>query len=113
MPLSIDRINSKTITVGIVGLGYVGLPLSLVFAEADVKVIGFDIDDSKISSIKAGRSYIKHLAHDRLQKVIENGKFSATTAFAQIAQCDAVIICVPTPLDHHLEPDLSYIIHTT
>lgn len=113
MPLSIDRIRSKNITVGIVGLGYVGLPLSFVFAEAGVKVIGFDIDQTKISSIHAGRSYIKHIDHGRLEGLVKTKIFTATSDFSQIAQCDAVIICVPTPLDHHLEPDLSYIIHTT
>lgn len=113
MPLSLDRIKNKNITVGIVGLGYVGLPLSFVFAEADVNVIGFDIDESKIASIHACRSYIKHIDHGRLEAVVKKGTFTATNDFSQIALCDAVIICVPTPLDHHLEPDLSYIIHTT
>ena len=83
MPLSIDLINSKNITVGIVGLGYVGLPLSFVFAEANVNVIGFDIDETKISSIHAGRSYIKHIDHGRLEGLVKNGKFTATSDFSK------------------------------
>lgn len=112
MPISLDKIKKRSITVGIVGLGYVGLPLSLVFAEAGVSVIGFDVDQSKINAIREGRSYIKHLNHGRIQQSVEAGKFSATNDFAHIANCDAVIICVPTPIDHHMEPDLKYITNT-
>ncbi len=110
MPLTLDRIQSKSCTVGIVGLGYVGLPLALVFAEAGFRVIGLDIDPAKPKAIAEGRSYIKHIAAERLVKV--RGRFTATTSFAQAAQCDAIIICVPTPLDHHLEPDLRFITDT-
>lgn len=112
MPISLDKIKTRSVTVGIVGLGYVGLPLSLVFAESGIKVIGFDIDHSKIDAIRQGRSYIKHLNHGRVGEAVGAGKFSATADFAEIALCDAVIICVPTPIDHHLEPDLKYIIST-
>lgn len=113
MPLSIDGIRSKTITVGIVGLGYVGFPLALVFAEADISVIGFDIDQTKVDAINAGSSYIRHINHGRLQAAKTSGKLTATSNFQTVKACDAVIICVPTPLDHHLEPDLRYIIQTT
>ncbi|MBS4167785.1 nucleotide sugar dehydrogenase [Parachlamydia sp. AcF125] len=112
MPISIEKIKSKQITVGIVGLGYVGFPLSLVFAEANVRVIGFDIDENKISAIQEGKSYIQHFNHGRLQKVRENNRFTATSNYDQIRNCDAVIICVPTPLDHHLEPDLRFVVKT-
>jgi len=112
MPITIDRIRSKDVVVGIVGLGYVGLPLSLVFAESGVKVIGFDIDPAKISSIAQGNSYIRHINHGRLRKTCESGLFQATADYALVKECDAVIICVPTPLDHHLEPDLRYITET-
>jgi len=111
MPITIDRIKEKKITIGVVGLGYVGLPLSLVFANAGVKVIGFDIDPSKIAAIAAGKSYIRHIHADQLKKAKDF--FHATADFKQIAQCDAVIICVPTPLSHNLEPDLHFIIDTT
>jgi UDP-N-acetyl-D-glucosamine dehydrogenase len=112
MPISIDRIRTKEITVGIVGLGYVGFPLALVFAEAGVTVIGFDIDETKISAIAEGRSYIRHINHGRLQDTRKSQRLSATADYQQIAKCDAVIICVPTPLDHHLEPDLKFIVQT-
>lgn len=112
MPITIEKIQARKVTIGIVGLGYVGLPLSLVFAEAGIKVIGFDIDPSKIEAISEGRSYIKHLNHGRVGEAVNAGVFSATADFSQIAHCDAVIICVPTPIDHHLEPDLKYIVST-
>lgn len=109
-PLTIDRIKTKQITVGIVGLGYVGFPLALVFAEAGVKVVGFDIDEHKISQINQGTSYIHHINEERLLRVKK--KIKATTDYSFVVECDAVIICVPTPLDHHLEPDLRYIVET-
>ena len=111
-PLTVERIRAKNITVGVVGLGYVGFPLSLVFAEAGVKVIGFDVDKSKVDSIKAGRSYIKHIDHGRLKKAEITQKLTTTIDFKSISSCDAVIICVPTPLDHHLEPDLRFVVDT-
>ncbi len=112
MAITKERIKSKQVTLGVVGLGYVGYPLSLVFVEAGVRVIGFDIDDSKITAITNGVSYIKHINHGRLQKALATGLFHATSDFSQVANCDAIIICVPTPLDAHLEPDLHYIIDT-
>jgi len=113
MPLTLERISKKQITVGIVGLGYVGFPLSLVFAEAGVKVIGFDIDASKIAHIAEGKSYIRHINHSRLQKALAGKLFAATNDYKRVAECDAIIICVPTPLDHHLEPDLRFIVETS
>lgn len=113
MPITIDRICAKEVTIGIIGLGYVGFPLSLVFAEAGVRVIGFDIDKNKISAIEKGESYIRHINHGRLQFARENYRFTATADFQHIKDCDAIIICVPTPLDHHLEPDLRFIVQTT
>lgn len=111
MPITIDRIKDKKVTVGVVGLGYVGLPLSLVFADSGVKVIGFDIDMNKISAIAENRSYIKHISSERMKNA--SSLFRATADFKEIANCDAVIICVPTPLDHHLEPDLRFIVDTS
>lgn len=113
MPISIDRIRAKEITVGIVGLGYVGFPLALVFTEAGVNVIGFDIDQSKITAIAEGKSYIRHINHGRLQEAVKSKRLTATSDYRQISKCDAVIICVPTPLDHHLEPDLRFIVETS
>jgi UDP-N-acetyl-D-glucosamine dehydrogenase len=112
MAISIERIRAKEVTVGIVGLGYVGFPLALVFAEAGVNVIGFDIDKSKITAITSGESYIRHINHGRLQAAVKSTRLKATTDYRHVADCDAIIICVPTPLDHHLEPDLRFIIQT-
>lgn len=109
MPLTLDAINQKNVTIGVVGLGYVGLPLSLVFAKEQVRVIGFDIDKEKIALLEKGHSYIRHLEGAMLQEALKYGYFTATAAFQGIASCDAVIICVPTPLNSSLEPDLSYI----
>lgn len=105
------RIQSKTFRVGIYGLGYVGLPLALRFSEVGVQVIGFDIDEEKIRMINAGQSYIERLTSDRIQQAREQG-FEATTDFARTSEADALIICVPTPLNRHREPDLSFIVNT-
>lgn len=110
MPISLDRIKKREITIGVIGLGYVGLPLSLVFSEAGIKVIGFDVDKNKILSLAEGRSYIKTIDQNRIQKANNEKRFQATTDYSQVAQCDAIIICVPTPLDHHLDPDLHFIV---
>ncbi len=110
MPLTRERIAAKSCTVGIVGLGYVGLPLGLVFAEAGFRVLGLDIDQAKIDALAKGESYIKHITASRVQAAA--GRLTATTDFSRVAECDAVIICVPTPLDHHLEPDLRFITDT-
>jgi len=98
--------------LGVVGLGYVGYPLSLVFAEENVRVIGFDIDHRKVEAINRGKGYFTHLNSHRISEVVEAGFFSATNDFHQIAECDAVIICVPTPLNLHLEPDLRFVTNT-
>jgi UDP-N-acetyl-D-glucosamine dehydrogenase len=112
MPLTHQRIEEKQAVVGIVGLGYVGFPLSLVFVESGFSVIGFDVDQRKIECIQKQESYIHHINHERLQKACNTRRFRATDDFKSIQECDAIIICVPTPLDHHLEPDLSYIVQT-
>ena len=106
MPLSAARIEDKSICVGIIGLGYVGLPLSLAFAAAAVRVLGFDVDQSKIDQLSAGRSYLEHIDDAAIAAATT---FEATTDFSRVAECDAVLICVPTPLDAHLQPDLHFI----
>lgn len=113
MALTLEGIQEKQATVGIVGLGYVGYPLALVFSEAGFPVIGFDIDKDKVTRFNKGDSYIKHINHGRLAKAIATGRISASNDFSRIAECDAVIMCVPTPLDEHLEPDMRYIEETT
>lgn len=112
MTLTIENIQDKKAKVGIIGLGYVGLPLSLVFVESETKVIGFDIDESKINAIHKGKSYIKHIHNDRLEAAMKTHRLEVTNDFKKIAECDAIIICVPTPLNQNLEPDLNYIIDT-
>ena len=98
--------------IAVVGLGYVGLPLSIQFARSGVEVLGLDIDESKVTAINEGRSYIRHIDGGAIGELIEAGKFSASTEFKRAAECEAILICVPTPLDHHREPDLSYVIKT-
>jgi UDP-N-acetyl-D-glucosamine dehydrogenase len=107
------KIESHDALVGIIGLGYVGLPLALCFAEKEFNVLGFDIDPEKIEKLKTGVSYIKHLDQDRINSAVEAGLFDATTDFNRLAQCDAILICVPTPLGAHKEPDLSYVENST
>lgn len=107
----LQKINGKTASIGIIGLGYVGLPLALRFVEAGFRVTGFDIDESKVNALNEGRSYIAQIPAERVAKAI-SGKFSATSDFAVISLMDAVIICVPTPLGSHREPDVSFIVNT-
>jgi UDP-N-acetyl-D-glucosamine dehydrogenase len=109
----IEKFNNKTAVIGIVGLGYVGLPLMLRFVEMGYKVLGIDIDEAKVSSLNAGRSYIEHIPAEKIAHAVRSGSFSATTVFAASAQADALILCVPTPLNKYREPDLSYVLDTT
>jgi UDP-N-acetyl-D-glucosamine dehydrogenase len=95
--------------VGIIGLGYVGLPLLLAYARRGLHVVGFDIDPQKPAAILAGRSYIKHISGESVAEALASGLVDATVDFSRVAETDAVILCVPTPLDQHLAPDLSYI----
>ena len=106
-----ERIARKTAVVGIYGLGYVGLPLALRFAEVGLKVIGFDIDAAKTAQLNSGQSYIERITPALIQRARQQG-FEATTDFARTPEADALIICVPTPLDAHREPDLSFIVNT-
>ncbi len=105
----LNKIHNKEIVVGIIGLGYVGLPLAVGFAEAGIKVIGFDKDPTKIDRINDGKNYIKDVRDAALKEVVENVTFLATVDFSQIKQCDALLICVPTPLDKFKKPNMDYI----
>ena len=107
-----ELVDSGRAHVGVIGLGYVGLPLALVFAEAGLRVTGFDVDPAKVAAIAAGRSYIKHIGPERVAASGRDGRFRATADFDLLAECDAVLICVPTPLGPHREPDNSYIHRT-
>jgi UDP-N-acetyl-D-glucosamine dehydrogenase len=107
----IEKLNKRSAVIGIVGLGYVGLPLMIRFAEEGFKVIGIDIDESKVSKLNAGKSYIEHIPAEAIRRSRKAG-FRATANFADAKKADALIICVPTPLDNHREPDMSYVIGT-
>ncbi|HEY4730686.1 MAG TPA: nucleotide sugar dehydrogenase [Myxococcales bacterium] len=112
-PTLLDKILAKNAVVGICGLGYVGLPLALTFGEKGFPVIGFDIDGRKVDAIEQGHSYIKHIASDRIALATKAEKpFSATMDFRKAAQADALIMCVPTPLNANREPDMTYIENT-
>jgi UDP-N-acetyl-D-glucosamine dehydrogenase len=100
------------LSLGVIGLGYVGLPLCLQFARSGVKVLGFDIDQAKIEAITSGRSYIRHIEGSAIQLERDSGRFNATTDFSRIREVNAVLICVPTPLNKNREPDISYIVET-
>jgi UDP-N-acetyl-D-glucosamine dehydrogenase len=108
----LDRIQSHSARIGIIGQGYVGLPLALVFREAGFPVTGFDLDSKKIDALRRGESYIKHIGPQRVAAAVASGQFQATTDFEGLRECDAIVICVPTPLGEHREPDNSYI-HST
>ncbi|HLK33274.1 MAG TPA: NAD(P)-binding domain-containing protein, partial [Terriglobales bacterium] len=105
------KIEARTARVGVIGLGYVGLPLALLFSEQHFAVTGFDIDNRKVETLEKGGSYIYRITPGEIQLAREQG-FAATSNFADLERMDAVIICVPTPLDEYREPDLSYITKT-
>lgn len=108
----IKKIENRESKIGVVGLGYVGLPLAIEFINAGFHVIGFDIDEEKIKMLENSETYIKHIPSDILRKMNETELFNGTTDFSVSTECDVVILCVPTPLTHHREPDMSYIIST-
>lgn len=105
----IEKLLNKTATLGVVGLGYVGLPLAVEKAKAGFKTIGFDIQESKVEMVNSGKNYIGDVVNEDLEAIVKSGLLSATTDFAQVAKADCVCICVPTPLDKHQQPDISYI----
>ncbi|HKB86742.1 MAG TPA: nucleotide sugar dehydrogenase [Ignavibacteriaceae bacterium] len=108
----LEKLENKSAVIGIIGLGYVGLPLGLEFASKGFKVLGFDLDETKVNSLNSGKSYIKHIAVKRIKDVVDKKVFIATNEFDRLPEADAIIICVPTPLDEHREPDMTYIVST-
>ncbi len=106
----LNKLNERRASVGVIGLGYVGLPLAVEFARGGLKVIGFDLDPSRVDAINSGRSYIPDVPTKMVAGLVERGKLSAATDFSHLAETDAVIICVPTPLRKTKEPDISYIL---
>jgi UDP-N-acetyl-D-glucosamine dehydrogenase len=108
----IQKINNKEAIIGIIGLGYVGLPLILRYCEVGYKVIGFDIDQHKVDDLLKGKSYIEHISNQVISTALTKG-FHPTTDFSRAMEADALIICVPTPINKHREPDLSFVLSTT
>jgi len=103
------KIENKTAIIGTIGLGYVGLPLCAAFEKAGFQVLGFDVDPEKIRLLGAGQNYLKHLGAQFVAEIHESGRFEATNDFSRLAEADAILVCVPTPLGEHLEPDLSFV----
>lgn len=109
----LGRLDDRSATVGVIGMGYVGLPLALAVVDAGFRVIGFDVDERKPQALAAGKSYFKHISSERIAAGNATGRFSATTDFSRLGEADVIAICVPTPLDRHFEPDLSFVTETT
>ena len=110
--ITLQKIADKTAKIGIVGLGYVGLPLMLRYADIGYTVLGFDIDASKVEQLNQGKSYIEHISAEKITAACQAG-FKATTDFSRISEVEAIILCVPTPLNKYREPDISFVIQTT
>ena len=108
-----EKLEKREARVGVIGLGYVGLPLATAFAGAGYRVLGFEVDASKCEAINAGRSYIPDVSEDLVAQLSQSGHLEATTDFARLADCDSISVCVPTPLRKTREPDLTYIIAAT
>jgi UDP-N-acetyl-D-glucosamine dehydrogenase len=109
LPWLLDAIGQRTARIGVIGLGYVGLPLLLLFEEGGFNVLGFDVDEEKTGKLNRGQSYIRHIGVDRIGRAFTGERAHATADFSRLSECDAVIICVPTPLGAHREPDLTYV----
>lgn len=109
----LEKIERKEFTIGIIGLGYVGLPLMWTFHEKQMPVLGFDVDEKKVECIKNGVPYIKHLGENMMQVLAKSDRCDATSDFSRMPEADALLMCVPTPLNHHREPDMTYVEQTT
>ena len=110
--MTLQKIKEKKAHIGIIGLGYVGLPLTIAFCKAGFRVTGLDIDQEKIDLLSQGKSYINHIPDEKINRLIQGNKFKASTDFSSVGQLDCILICVPTPLNKNREPDMSYIIST-
>jgi UDP-N-acetyl-D-glucosamine dehydrogenase len=110
--LLVSKLNKKSASIGVIGLGYVGLPLALIYSQKGYKVIGIDTQEAKVNKLNAGQSFIKHISDDEVSKAKKNS-FEASSDFSRLSEVDAIIICVPTPLNEYREPDLSFVIEST
>jgi UDP-N-acetyl-D-glucosamine dehydrogenase len=108
----LKRLSDRKAVVGVLGLGYVGLPLVRAFSRGGLRCIGFDVDPAKIKKLMAGQSYIKHIPASFIQDLLKTKSFEATTDFSRLKECDALIICVPTPLTKNRDPDMTYVVST-
>ena len=108
-----EKILHKKAVIGILGLGYVGLPLLKTFCNQEFSCVGFDVDEVKVTSLKQGKSYIRHIPDQVIKDLIASGRFEPTTDFSKASNVDVLIMCVPTPLSIHRDPDMSYIIATS
>jgi len=109
----IQKIHKKKALIGIIGMGYVGLPLVLRFCEEEFRVFGFDVDSKKVVTLKRGKSYLKSIRSSRISQFVRSGHFDVTDDFSRLDKPDCILICVPTPLTEKMEPDLQYIEKTT
>jgi len=108
-----DLLEARSAVVGVIGLGYVGLPLVKAFTDAGLRTLGFDVDQAKVEQLAAGKSYIRHIAEDWLSQCVKSGAFEPTADMARLSEADVVVICVPTPLTSSRDPDLSYVESTS
>ena len=108
----LERIHARSAEIGVIGMGYVGLPLALTTAQAGFSVTGFDVDEEKVGALNGGRSYIAHIESGTIAEARQGGKFRATSHFAELAKIDLVLICVPTPLTPQREPDMRFVERT-
>ena len=109
----LEKIAKRDITVGVVGLGYVGLPLAVEKAKAGFKTIGFDVQEEKVKMVNEGHNYIGDVVNEDLKELVESGMMKATSDFSFVKDVDFIAICVPTPLDSHQQPDISYVKDST
>lgn len=109
----LQKIGTRKAAIGVIGLGYVGLPLVIEFHKAGYPVRGFDLDPKKVKRLKAGGSYIKHIQPEKIREMNRTGRFMPTTDFSLLKKADCILVCVPTPLNEHREPDMSYVLTTT
>src|SRR5215469_3984480 len=109
----VERFRARRATIGVIGLGYVGLPLLRTVAARGFRALGFDIDRAKVDMLNGGGSYMRHIAPESLDALRQEGRLSATADFARLDETDTIVICVPTPLTRQREPDLTFVVRTT